>query len=215
MKPDEIIVVTGLPRSGTTLMMRMLEAGGVELYYDKSRPLRFIEDGTEYSNYNIILRETNKIYDLIAGDSQWLDDCEGKAVKILSPSKIRIPPGRKYRFVYMDRKPKHIAKSQEKYFRRSKVKGFPDRGPMEQIAMAERGRGLSILKGYPNSKMLVVKFENLISKPLAEGHRVSKFLGLKMDIDSMSKIVMKRPAKCLPIMLEDIIYGGKDYAVQG
>ena len=80
MNPDEIIVVTGIPRSGTTLMMRMLEAGGIPVYYDDDRPVEFRENGVNYINYSVILRETDKIHRLKDGDGSWLKDCEGKVV---------------------------------------------------------------------------------------------------------------------------------------
>ena len=118
---DYIIVVTGLPRSGTTLMMRMLEAGGIPPYYDTSKPMSWKEEGVTYLNHNLILRETDKTKDLVKGDGSWLKECYGMAVKVLTPSKVVLPKGHSYKFIWCDRKIKHMVKSQQKY---AKKKGF-------------------------------------------------------------------------------------------
>lgn len=207
MQANEIIVVTGLARSGTTCMMRMLEAGGIPLYYDKDKPLEWRENGVDYLNYNIILRETDKINDLKAGDASWLEECKGMAVKILAPTKVKIPTVYSYRFIYMDRKLKHMVNSQRKYLMRAKNRKMPDhdRAVIEHIRELTR-EGIKLLGNYPGSHLIMVKFEDMLKHPRAVAMKVASFLGERLDIEKMAKVVWTRPAYCLNRMVEEEIY---------
>jgi len=72
---DEIIIVAGLPRSGTSLMMQMLEAGGIEPVTDNIR-------GADLDNPKGYY-EFEKVK-TIAEDSSWLPGTRGKAFKMVS-----------------------------------------------------------------------------------------------------------------------------------
>lgn len=216
---QEIVVVTGLPRSGTTCMMRMLEAGGVPPYYDQSMPLEFSEKGTHFINYNIILRETDKLNDLHEGDGSWLKECKGMAVKILTPTEVEIPRGYLYRFIWMDRKIKHMAKSQHKWLKRNArdIRNRhlalsnddvhnPDMEVLQDRLRDARARGMALLREYPDSRMTIIKFEDMLRNPRGAALAVRIFLGVDMDIDRMAEVVVKRPAANYPGMLEEQIY---------
>lgn len=217
MTPDQTIVVTGLPRSGTTCMMRMIEAGGISLYYDKDKPLEFWEGKTHFLNYNIILREASKAkMSSLGGDSEWLKECQGKAVKILTPDNTKIPMGPDYLFIWMIRKTKHCANSNRKCMQRV---GRAAMDPMmaervdntdKEVLMAwiddHNQSGPRMLRCYPNSRLLIVRFEGMIKKPRMIAGKIKRFLDMPLDIGMMSKIVVKRPVFCLPKMLEEEIY---------
>ena len=206
---DSIIVVTGLPRSGTTLLMRMLEAGGIPLYYDNSKPVEFTERGVKHLNHNVILRETDKIKDLKAGDSSWLKDCYGKAVKVLTPSRVILPKEHRYKFIWCDRKFKHMAKSFEKYSVRSKNR-CPSKDLLIDNFRAARADGKRMLKNYPNSDFMEVHFESVLKSPSATIVRLGEFLGIpfgkQLMAGRMAAVVVKRPASCMPYMMEERIY---------
>lgn len=219
MTPAETIVVTGIPRSGTTCMMRMLEAGGIPLYFDEEKPVEFIEQGTQFINYNRILRETPHLSQLNGGDAKFLEDCRGKAVKILTPAKVKIPKGPSYRFIWMSRKPKHCVKSNRKFMMRnvrhsenphlSRMEDkarFADTEVLTEYVKDQTERGLKMLRRYPDSKLIVIKFEDMLKKPRWVAGRIQRFLWRPMNIGAMAKIVVKRPAHCLPQMLEEQIY---------
>jgi len=206
MNDEEIIVVTGMARSGTTCMMRMLEAGGIPLYYDKSKPFEFKENGREYINYNIILRESDKVKQLADLDGSWLEECRGMAVKILTPTKTFIPRGYPYRFIYMDRKIKHMVNSQLKYQMRSQGRKLPMHDLILERVKEMRREGLGLLRNYPKSELIVIKFEEMLAIPKAVAIRIASFLDKALDIESMINIVVPRPAYCLNGMLEEDIY---------
>ena len=203
---NSIIVVTGLPRSGSTLMMRMLEAGGVEPYYGKEKPMEFREGGVNYLNHNRMLRETDKIKHLRHGDGSWLEECRGKVVKILTPTQIQPPRGYPYKFIYCDRKTKNIAKSQEKYAIISRKLNAPDPEMLQPAINLARKEGFKLLRSYEDSSMMIVKFEEVLKKPRVIASRVVQFLNMDLDLDKMASVVVKRNAGCLTFMLEEQIY---------
>lgn len=201
----DIIVVTGLARSGTTLMMRMLEAGGIEPYYDNSKPLYFDDYGQEFINYNLILRETDKVRLLRENKTEWLDECRGKAIKILNPLKVTIPRTYAYKFIYMDRATKHMIKSQRKFLKRKGQRVFEDPNVFQK-AMDAKAAIIKMLGGYYGSDLMVVRFESVLRSPKSTAIRVAEFLDEPLDIDRMIEVVVDRPAHCLPDMMEERIY---------
>ena len=109
--PDEVItVVSGLPRSGTSMMMSMLEAAGLEILTDGQREA----DEDNPRGYFEFLPATQ-----LRTDASWVPDAKGKAVKIVAQLLRFLPPDQKYRFILMDRSLDEVLVSQEKMLRRS------------------------------------------------------------------------------------------------
>jgi hypothetical protein len=125
--------------------------------------------------------------------------------------------GPDYRFIWMNRKTKHCANSNRKYMQRV---GRAAMDPMmaERVDNTVRGVlmtwiddqkecGPRMLRCYPNSKLIVIRFEDMIKKPRMIAGKIAKFLGMDdADKSLMASVVVKRPAFCLPKMLEEEIY---------
>lgn len=177
-----IIAVVGLPRSGTTLMMRMLYRGGVDVVANQGKA-SFEDD--RWVKFPI--------------DKEDIKVAEGKAIKILHPLLYRPPYGPKYKFIFMVRDPKEMMRSQAKF-----MTGNPDT-PVKQTPRDTKRylfEAKRVLKGYPGSELLMVNFEDVLCDPIRESWRVAQFLGEIMDIDKMASCVMKREPKCLPYLAE-------------
>ena len=101
-----VVVVSGLPRSGTSLMMQMLEAGGVPILTDGERACD-ADNPKGYYEYEPVKALQN-------GDSDWLDKAEGKAVKVISFLLRHLPQKHRYRVVFMNRNLDEVLASQEK-----------------------------------------------------------------------------------------------------
>ena len=102
---DEIIIVSGVPRSGTSLMMQMLKAGGIEILSDDKRvaDINNPEGYFEYDKVNYLPEET-----------EWLKEARGKAVKILYHKLIYLPGDYEYKVILMRRDNEEINLSQNK-----------------------------------------------------------------------------------------------------
>ena len=104
-----IYVVSGLPRSGTSMMMKILQAGGLEVVTDQIRTAD--EDNPE--GYF----EVEQIKQL-KEDASWLNDAEGKGVKVISMLLYDLPPSHAYTIFFMIRKMEEILASQKKMLER-------------------------------------------------------------------------------------------------
>jgi len=180
----DILLVTGLPRSGTSLMMQMLHAGGLPVFRD-----------TDSWSY-----ETERITRL-PDDSAWLQECHGKAVKLLDPHRWTPLPGLPYRFVWMHRDAKQQAKSQVKFLKtlgkRVSNKDIPF---FRKQIQRDTATCLRLLKSY-HCPLLRVRFESTLKHPLLIAEKVSRFCG-GLDVEKMTACVKKRPVRCLSGMME-------------
>src|SRR6266852_3321230 len=104
-----IIIVSGLPRSGTSLMMQMLEEGGVEIVTDNIRTADTVNPRGYY--------EFEKVKK-IKQDASWLPQTRGKAFKMVSQLLYDLPPSERYRIIFMERDLEEMLLSQEKMLER-------------------------------------------------------------------------------------------------
>jgi predicted AlkP superfamily phosphohydrolase/phosphomutase/tetratricopeptide (TPR) repeat protein len=100
---EPITIVTGLPRSGTSMMMQILEAGGIPV---KTDGVRSADDHNPQGYY-----EWEAIKDL-QKHPKVIDEAAGMAVKVVSPQIPALPGGRTYQFIWMNRPVEEIADSQ-------------------------------------------------------------------------------------------------------
>src|SRR5438876_12209503 len=119
----EIIIVSGLPRSGTSLMMQMLDSGGVEVVTDHVRAAD-TDNPRGYHEFEKVKR--------IKQDASWLPLTRGKALKMVSQLLYDLPPGENYRIIFMERDLDEVLRSQEKMLERLNRPA----APREQIQAA-------------------------------------------------------------------------------
>src|SRR3990167_393038 len=98
-----IVIVSGLPRSGTSLMMQMLRAGGMSLLIDDQRPAD-ADNPHGYWEYEPVKR--------LQHDNSWLPQAEGKAVKVVSALLQYLPPRHTYKIIVMHRPMQEVLASQ-------------------------------------------------------------------------------------------------------
>ncbi len=171
--PSEIVVVvSGLPRSGTSMMMQALAAGGVEAFTDEKR----VADEDNPRGYYEHEKATQ-----LARDASWIPEARGKVVKIVAqllPNLPRGPKTPKYRIVFMDRDLREIVKSQRAMLDRLGRSGgrLGDAGMMKtldaQVAQIER-----LLRNRPDVECLFVDYAKVVEDPAGEMARVAAFLG--------------------------------------
>lgn len=106
MTDNTITIVSGLPRSGTSMMMKMIEAGGIPPLIDGIR----IADEDNPKGYY----EFERVKQLPNGDNQWLPDARGKVVKVISALLTHLPPSEEYRILFIQRRMEEILRSQHK-----------------------------------------------------------------------------------------------------
>src|SRR5687768_8758894 len=106
-----IVVVSGLPRSGTSMAMKMLEAGGLSVVTDGLRTPD--EDNPKGYYEDERVKRLHK-----EPDKTWLHEARGKVVKIISFLLKSLPPDHNYKVVLMQRNLREIVASQNKMLAR-------------------------------------------------------------------------------------------------
>jgi hypothetical protein len=175
-----ITVVSGLPRSGTSLMMQMLEAGGLPILTDHQRSA----DPDNPKGYY----EFERVKQL-ERDQSWVPSALGKVVKVVSPLLRHLPTDHSYKIVFMRRDIQEILASQRQMLER---RGRP--APDDDEAMAAAfGRHLADVEEWlakrTNTQVLYVVYSAVINQAAAEVERVNDFLGGGLDTAAMARVV--------------------------
>jgi hypothetical protein len=176
---QEIIVVSGLPRSGTSLMMQMLDAGGVGIVTDYLRRAD-VDNPRGYYEFE----RAKKVKE----DGSWLPDARGKAVKMVSQLLYDLPSSERYRIVFMSRDLDEVLASQEKMLQRL---GRPasQREEMKRAFELHLEKLHAWLARQPNMAVLIVSYNDLIQRPQDEARRVVDFLGGGPNLEKMVQAV--------------------------
>jgi hypothetical protein len=181
MAPNVITVVSGLPRSGTSLMMQMLEAGGLPLLTDNVR----LPDENNPRGYF----EFEPVKQLRV-DQSWLGQACGRAVKIIHLLVRELPDdGRfEYRVILMKRPMDEILSSQRLMLeRQGKISG--DRGLLASAFRDQLSKLEKWLKAQPHFKTLSIDYHDVIAKPKIVANDVDNFVGGGLDTEAMARAV--------------------------
>ena len=180
---EPIIVVSGLPRSGTSVMMSMLAAGGVALLEDQVRA----PDVDNPEGYHE-LEKTKQLHE--QPDKSWLASARGKALKVISELLKELPDSHYYKVIFMDRDLREVVASQNKMLRRRGED--PGKSPDDQVvSVFEKNLRLTRrwLQDRPNFEVLEVAYSSVIGDTQSAVARVNAFLGGKLRVDAMSDVV--------------------------
>lgn len=176
---EPVIVVSGLPRSGTSVMMQMLARGGVEIVTDSIRAAD-TDNPRGYYEFERVKK--------IKEDKAWLPGARGKAVKMVSQLLYELPATEQYRIIFMERDLDEVLASQEKMLERLGKVAAP-REPMERAFRIHLERVDAWLKSQHNSAVLRVNYKDLVEKPEAIARRVCEFLGILTHAQDMADAV--------------------------
>lgn len=166
-----IIVVSGLPRSGTSMMMKMLESGGLPIVTDE---IRTADEDNPKGYFEL---EQVKNLDK-NGDKTWLRAHRGKVIKIISALLKDLPADNWYKIVFMRRNLEEVIASQNKMLVR---RGEPT-DPEGDAKMLENYRSHLrkvevMVKEQPNVRWLDVSYNDVVNDPRAPAETVARFLG--------------------------------------
>ena len=172
---SEIVIVSGLPRSGTSLMMQMLDQGGLAVLTDE---IRTADTDNPRGYYEFEQAKKTK------QDPSWLPEARGKVVKMVSALLYDLPATETYRIIFMRRDLDEVLESQEKMLARLGRPAAP-REQMKQSFTVHLDRLAKWLPGQAHLRVLEVNYNNLISDPHAEIRAVARFLD---EVPSTSKM---------------------------
>jgi hypothetical protein len=167
-RKESVIIVSGLPRSGTSMMMKILAEAGVPIMTDA---LRRADTDNPNGYY-----ELEAVKQMTAGNSAWLAGAGGKAVKVISSLLEYLPAQYSYKIIFMEREIQEILASQRKMLERRKEKS-----DVEDAQIAEQFRKhLSLIKPWlarqPNMEVLYISYNSLMLTPEPSCRRVVDFI---------------------------------------
>ena len=178
---DYVTVVSGAPRSGTSLMMRMLAAGGIPALTDGQRPPD-AHNPHGYFEYSPVKR--------LAEDASWIEAARGKAVKIIYRLLAHLPPRMSYRIVFMQRDLEEVFASQRDMLRAQGDAAASQESACLIPAMAAELRAVKDwLPHQPNMSVRAVPYADVVREPVAWSSEVSRFLGGDLDEAALAAVV--------------------------
>ncbi|PHS68448.1 MAG: hypothetical protein COB12_00945 [Flavobacterium sp.] len=178
-RKNQIVVVSGLPRSGTSLMMQMLDKGGVECLVDDKREADE-SNPKGYYEYEPVMS--------IQKDNSWLKKAKNKAVKIVAPLLNQIDGKYRYKVIFMTRNLDEIIKSQQKMIGKN-----PDTFPVKLYNSFRKL--LDFINNWkerePGVEIIYLDYSDVLENPESAIDTIKSFLGVELNESEMVNCIDK------------------------
>jgi hypothetical protein len=176
----KIIIVSGLPRSGTSMMMKMLAEGGLSTVVDS---LRQADEDNPNGYFEIEASKTLK-----DGEKKWLYDAQGKVVKVISYLLEFLPDDLAYDVIFMEREISEVLASQRKMLQRRNETSKLSDSEME-TQFREHLRAVKYWAARkPNMRILFVKYSQMVEAPETLCKSIVDFLEIPLDLKAMQLV---------------------------
>jgi len=178
---DFIIVVSGLPRSGTSMMMQILSAGGMEIITDQQRTA---DDDNPKGYY-----ELERVKKMKEGDVSWVREAGGKVIKVISALLEYLPADLSYKVIFMHRKMEEILASQKQMLvRRGEPTDKASDSTLADLFSRHLQKVETWLAGQNNMQVLYIQYDELLAEPHAHITSLVEFLGIPLDVQAMERV---------------------------
>jgi len=178
--PVHVYIVSGLPRSGTSMMMKMLGEGGLPVLTDA---LRSADEDNPNGYFEI---ESSKA--LREGEKKWIYSAHGRVVKVISYLLEFLPEDVTYDVIFMERDLHEILASQKKMLhRRNEVQTIPDAEMESQFRQHLRAVKYWLAR-KPGFRVLYVSYNEMMKNPEQVCPDLARFLDRPLDLDAMQAV---------------------------
>jgi hypothetical protein len=179
-----VIVVSGLPRSGTSMMMNMLTAAGLPTVIDEIRTAD--EDNPKGYFEDERVKDLDKME-----DKTWVTACKGKVIKVISFLLMDLPEDCRYKVIFMRRDLEEVIASQNKMLvRRDEPVGTrEDDEKMIKRYRMHLKKTEFLLDDEPNYDCLEILYTDALKDPLQQARRIADFLRMDLDVEKMAGAV--------------------------
>ena len=174
---DSVIIVSGLPRSGTSMMMQMLDAGGIEILTDG---VREADESNPKGYYEF--EQARKV----GRDNSWFGEAKGKCVKIVAQLLPNLPQGPNFRIIFMQRPLVEIVNSQAKMLERMKREGAKrSERQLGKTYLKQVEKVADVLARHDQVSLLPVDYHEALVDPASIARSLNQFLGGGLDEEKM------------------------------
>lgn len=182
-RPQPVItVVSGLPRSGTSMMMKVLDAGGIPPVQDG---IRAADEDNPQGYY-----EFERVKRLDKGDTAWLAEAQGKAVKVISALLKHLPPTYTYRVIFVRRNMAEVLASQRKMLiHRGEDPGQVDDVQMSRLFARHLAEVEAWLAQQHNMRVLYVQYAEALANPQGCAAQINTFCGGGLNERAMAQAI--------------------------
>jgi hypothetical protein len=175
-----ITIVSGLPRSGTSLMMQMLAAGGMPLLTDSIRKPD-ADNPHGYCEWEPIK--------LLPKEPDLIDEAEGKAVKVISQLLLSLPKGRNYKVIFMERPLPEVLASQDEMLKRRGTTELVDSALLTTAFGDHMREVVTWLENREDVPICRVGYRRVLRDPSGSSKTVCDFLALNLNVELMASAV--------------------------
>ncbi len=176
-----INIVSGLPRSGTSMMMQMLKAGGMQIIHDNIRKPDIDNPGGYYEYEKVKTLKRN---------SSWLEETCGKVFKMVSMLLFNLPDDKKYRIVFMKRNMEEILDSQRKMLNRLGRKSanieIDKMGTLYEVHLKKVDNWV---KTKDHISILYINYNDIVVNPDWQLDILNKFMDNSLDTEKMLRVI--------------------------
>jgi hypothetical protein len=182
-KDKTLYIVSGLPRSGTSMMMKMLEAGGLSPFTDNERTA----DEDNPKGYY----EFERVKKMAEGDIDWVKNAPGKVVKVISYLLQHLPPDYEYKVIFMRRAMEEILASQKKMLiNRGEPTDKVSDDELTDLYEKHLEKTFNWLNQQKNFSYMEVDYNQMIANPEPFLPQITAFMGSNLlDIEKMAEVV--------------------------
>ena len=177
-----IVVVSGLPRSGTSMAMKMLEAGGLPIVQDG---VRSADEDNPKGYY-----ELERVKDLaLETDWSWLTDSRGRGIKIVSYLLKELPGHLNYKVIFIRRDLREVLASQAKMLGRRGEESETEDQRMMELFESDLWKIHYLMRNRPQFEALTLNYTEVLATPLEKARQIRDFLGFELDVEKMAGVV--------------------------
>ena len=181
MGQQTITIVSGLPRSGTSMMMKMLDIGGMPILTDHVRTADK-DNPKGYYEFEMVKK--------IEHDQSWLQDAQGKVVKMISALLQHLPPGYTYQVIFMRRNISEILASQKQMLiRRGESSDAVSDEKLAELFHRHLQRVLAWIDERPNFDIVQVDYNQILENPAEQVKKINQFLDRTLDEKNMVSVI--------------------------
>lgn len=178
VQPDFTTIVSGLPRSGTSMMMQILEAGGIKPVTDL---IRQADQDNQKGYY-----EHELVKQLEHGNLECLQQSQGHAIKIVSPLLHYLPNNRHYKVLFMNRDLSEVLASQAKMLTNlGSLANQSNDLKLQRLYVTALAKTRQWLMQQKHIDVLYLEYADTVNRPYQQLQLINHFLGVTLN---------KRPA---------------------
>ncbi len=180
-KDEFVTIVSGLPRSGTSMMMQMIDKAGIPVLKDD---IRVADEDNPKGYYEFEpVKQTKE-------NPSWLERASGTVVKMVYRLLYDLPGKYSYRVIFMRRKLEEVIASQNVMLERSgKEGGGLSDDKLIEVFRAEIDRSNRWLAEQPNFEVLYINYNEMLKEPAPQVAKINEFLGGRLNTEAMMEVV--------------------------